>query len=343
MGGVNAIISENLLLKHQLLILNRPRKRAPALRPLDRFILGWLTMLIRPGRILKTAIIIRPSTLLAFHRALVKRKYRQLFGSTRKGKSGPKGPRDEIVKLVLKVKKRNPAYGCPKIALLISNRFGIDINKDVVRRILIMYYKPDPNRYRDPSWLSLIGNMKDSLWSIDLFRCESITLKSHWVLLVMDKWSRKIIGFGIQVGPVNGPVLCRMFNQATAKHPTPTYISTDHDPLFKFHRWQANLRILGVDEIKTIPFTPISHPFVERLIGTIRRECLDQTFFWNSLDLERKLNEFTDYYNQHRVHSSLNGNSPSEQRSEIHRKLINIEHYDWQSHCNGLFQTPVAA
>jgi len=74
-GGVKAIISENLLLKHQLLIAARPWQRAPAFNPLDRGILGWLTILLNPGRMMKAAIIIKPSTLLAFHRALVKKKY----------------------------------------------------------------------------------------------------------------------------------------------------------------------------------------------------------------------------------------------------------------------------
>ncbi len=159
----------------------------------------------------------------------------------------------------------------------------------------------------------------------------------------MDQWSRRIIGFGVHAGPVNGPTLCRMFNQAISTMPTPKYISTDHDPLFKFHRWQANLRVLNIDEIKTIPFTPVSHPFIERLIRTIRREYLDQTFFWNSLDLERKLDHFKDYYNQHRVHSPLEGDAPSERCGEIHRKLINLDRYTWQSHCNGLYQTPALA
>ena len=185
--------------------------------------------------------------------------------------------------------------------------------------------------------------MKDSLWSIDLFRCESITLNSHWVLVVMDQWSRRIIGFGVQAGPVNGPALCRMFNQAISTNQSPKYISTDHNPLFKFHRWQANLRILDIDEIKSIPFTPVSHPFVERLIGTIRREYLDQTFFWNSLDLERKLNHFKDYYNQYRVHSALDGDAPNERCDEIQREPINLERYAWQTHCTGLFQTPIVA
>ena len=220
-GGVKAIISENLALKQQLLIAGRSRQRAPTLTPLDRCILGWLAMLMEPGRMVKAAIIIKPSTLLAFHHALVKKKYSRLVGSVHKGKPGPKGPSKPLIKLILELKQRNPNYGCPKIALLISKRFGIEINKDVVRRVLAIHYKPDPNNLNGPSWLSLIGNMKDSLWSIDLFRCESMTLNSYWVLVVMDQWSRRIIGFGVQVGPVNGPALCRMFNQAISKTHTP--------------------------------------------------------------------------------------------------------------------------
>jgi putative transposase len=74
-------------------------------------------------------------------------------------------------------------------------------------------------------------------------------------------------------------------------------MSSDHDPLYRFHQWQANLRILGVTEIKTVPYAPMSHPFVERLIGTIRREYLDRTLFWTGSDLESKLSEFKNYYN----------------------------------------------
>ena len=73
---------------------------------------------------------------------------------------------------------------------------------------------------------------------------------------------------------------------------TPNYLSTGNDPLYRFPQWQANLRVLEVAEIKTVPYVPISHPFVERLIGTLRRECLDRTLFWTEIDLERKLLDF---------------------------------------------------
>jgi putative transposase len=124
-----------------------------------------------------------------------------------------------------------------------------------------------------------MGQMKDSLWSLDLFRCESAALRTYWVLMVMDQYTRRIIGFGIQTGVVEGRALCRMFKQAIRGMALPQYLNSDHDPLYRYHQWQANLRILGGTEIKTVPYVPLSHPFIERLIGTIRRECLDPALF----------------------------------------------------------------
>ena len=89
-----------------------------------------------------------------------------------------------------------------------------------------------------------------------------------------------------------------MFNQVCARQGLPKRLSTDHDPLFRFHRWRANLRVLEIEELKSVPFVPCSHPFVERLIGTVRREYLDQVFFWSGVDLRRKLCRFAAYYNQ---------------------------------------------
>ncbi len=111
------------------------------------------------------------------------------------------------------LKRRNPRFGCPRIALVISQTFGVDINKDVVRRVLATHYRPGSGD-GGPSWLSFLGHMKDSLWSVDLFRCESILLRTHWVLVVMDQFTRRIIGFGVHAGDVDGVALCRMFNRA---------------------------------------------------------------------------------------------------------------------------------
>ncbi len=341
--GCKAIIAENLILRHQLAILARSRKKAPNLKARERMVLGYLSLFIAPRRLRSVAIAISPATLLKFHRALVKRKYHHLFSNSARREPGPKGPSQELIAAIIALKQRNPQFGCPRIAYIITVKFGIAINKDVVRRVLAKHFYPDPGHAQGPSWLTFIAQSKDRLWSIDLFRCESLTLKSHWVLVVMDQWSRRIVGFGVHCGDVDGITLCRMFSHAISGADPPYSLSSDNDPLFRFHRWQANLRILEITEIKTVPFTPISHPFVERLIGTIRREYLDQVLFWNSLDLQRKLDEFKSYYNQYRTHTALSGLSPAEYIENQPRACVDVRHYHWHSHCRGMFHTPIPA
>jgi transposase InsO family protein len=156
-----------------------------------------------------------------------KRKCRLLFSPDRRRKAVPKGPSAELVGAVVEMKRRNPSWGCPRIAQQIALAFQIEIDKDVVRRILAHHYQPGQDS-DGPSWLTFLGHMKDSLWSIDLFRCESATLRSYWVLVVMDQYTRRIIGFGVHGGTLNGVALCRMFNRAIRGQLwMPKYISSD--------------------------------------------------------------------------------------------------------------------
>jgi putative transposase len=340
-GGARSVVAESVLLRHQLLILNRPRRRSPNLHPADRMVAGVCALLIRPGRVIRSAIVFKPSTLLSLHRALTTRRYRRLFSSKAATKPGPKGPSQDVIAAVVDMKRRNPTWGCPRIAQQIALAFGIPINKDLVRRILAMRYRPAPDS-AGPSWLTILGHAKDSLWSLDLFRCESAVLRTHWVLVVMDQCTRRIVGFAVHRGAVDGMALCRMFNRATRGQSSPKHLSSDHDPLYRFHQWQANLRILDVKEIKTVPYVPLSHPFVERLIGTIRRECLDRTLFWTAADLEMKLLDFQRYYNGHRTHAGLGGHTP-EPSTDPGSARAHVSSYRWQPHCRGLYQTPMAA
>ena len=149
----------------------------------------------------------------------------------------------------MELKTRNPRFGCPRIARIISRTFGISIDKNVVRRVLATHYRPAAGG-GGPAWLSFIGHTADSLWSVDPFRCESIVLQSYWVLVVKDQFTRRIIGLGVHHGDVDGANLCRMFNEAIRGHGPPRHLSTDHDPLFEAHRGQANLRVLEIDEIE---------------------------------------------------------------------------------------------
>jgi len=270
-GGLRSVVAESMLVRHQLLILNRGRKRAPNLRATDRIIAGLCTLFICPARVLRSAIVLKPSTLLHLHSLLRRRKYSALFAPRRRRRPGPNGPNQDLIDAIVAMKRRNPRWGCPRIAQQISLAFGVEIYKDVVRRVLSVHYRP-VSHSGGPSWLTFIGHTKDSLWSCDLFRCESATLRTHWILVVMDQCTRRIIGFGVHRGIVDGVALCRMFRYAIGRDSPPKYLSSDHDPLYRFHQWEANLRVLEVTEIKTVPSVPLSHPFVERLIGTIRRE-----------------------------------------------------------------------
>jgi putative transposase len=230
-----------------------------------------------------------------------------LFSTNRRRKPGPKGPSVDLVHAVVEMKQRNPNWGCPRMAQQIALAFHIPIDKDVVRRILAHHYRPGQNS-DGPSWLTFLA---------------------------------AIIGFGVHAGKVDGVALCRMFNCAIREHRwLPKYLSSDNDPLYRFHQWQAILRILEVTEIKSIPYVPLSHSFVERLIGTLRREYLDHLLFWTTGDLENKLLDFRTYFNNHRTHSSREGRTPV---TPVSRPIANLRSFRWQPHCRSLYQTPMAA
>ena len=146
------------------------------------------------------------------------------------------------------------------------------------------------------------------------------------------------LGFGTRAASL---ALRRMFNRVISAQAPPRYLSTHHDPLSRYHRWQANLRVLDIEPVKTVPYVPSSHPCVECLIGTARRGFLDQTLFWSSLDLERNLSSFRDYCNGRRVHSLLGGQSPNEVSDNSKRQPADVHSYRWMPQCGELYQLPV--
>jgi putative transposase len=158
-GGARSVVAESVLVKQQLLILNRSRKRSPNLRPAGRVVAGLCALFMRRGRLIRSAIVVKPSTLLRLHRALIQRKYRRLLSSKAPVKPGRKGPSHDVIAAVVDMKRRDPIWGCPRIAQQITLAFGIPINKDVVRRILAARYEPKPES-TGPSWLTVLGHAK---------------------------------------------------------------------------------------------------------------------------------------------------------------------------------------
>jgi hypothetical protein len=109
-GGARSVVAASVLLKQQLLILNRSRKRSPHLRLSDRTVAGVCALLVRKSRLIRSAIVLKPSTLLGLHRALSRQKYRRLFSSTAPTKPGPRGPSQDVIAAVVDMKRHNPTW-----------------------------------------------------------------------------------------------------------------------------------------------------------------------------------------------------------------------------------------
>ena len=139
-GGSRTVNAENSLLKQQLIIHSRLRQRAPNLTTRDRSILGFLCLFLDPRRIARASNILKPSTLLSFHNALKKRKYRLLYSLRVGRKPGPRGPSKEVIDAIVSMKQHNPRYGCPRFARQINLAFGLGLDKDTVRRTLAAHY-----------------------------------------------------------------------------------------------------------------------------------------------------------------------------------------------------------
>jgi putative transposase len=308
----------------------------------DRILMAICTMLMSPKRISGAAICVAKSTLINFHQYLVRRKYSKLFSNRAKRKPGPKGPSLALIKFVVVTKENNLRYGSLKISQLVSDVLGCDVDESTVRRILKKHFKPKPGG--GPSWLTPIGNSKDKLRSLDFFRLESVSLSTYWAMIEMDQYTRRIIGFSVHKGNLCGGTSCFMLNKILSGKGYLKLLSSDNDPLFEYWLWKTNLEaIYKIEELKSVPRTPWSHPFVERVIGTVRRDFTNHILFWGTTDLEDKLAIYQEYFNSYRVHQSLKGKTPSEIAGDQKLGRIRLNSYKWRNACGGLFHTPIAA
>jgi hypothetical protein len=343
-GGIRAVIAENLLLKHQLIVLRRGRQRAPNLTQSDRLLCGFGSLFLDATRIRKVAIAFRLSTLLAFHQALVRRKYRLLFSARRRPKKpGPKGPDEALIRAIIELKSRNPRFGCPRIARIVAQTFGIDIDKNVVHRVLAKHYRPLPGG-TGPSWLSFIGHATDSLWSVDLFRCESIVLRTYWVLVVMDQFTRRLVGFGVHCGTVTGApmsVAC-----STARFKDTAHRDVSVPIMIRCSRRTGGQRTCG---------------FWRSMKSKLSRTCRCRTHSWNAWSercgenssitccsgmrviWNRSLPSSRRTTTRARCHASLDGQAPLTLAGGQTVAPADLNQVRWVSHCRDLVQLPIAA
>jgi hypothetical protein len=282
-GGDKAIIAESVLLKHQQLIARRSLGRTPRLTTSDRFLCGFLTLFMRPGRIRKAAVILKPATLTKFRHTLLSRNYHRLFSSRKNAKPGPKGPSDDLVLVIVELKRRNAGFGCPRIAQQINKAFGVNIDKDVVRRVLAKHYRPAPYD-GGPSWLTFLRHTRDSLRSIALFRRESILPRIHSILRAIGQFTRRLIGHGISGCHFHQSVFCSLFDTAITVIDASRSLRSIHDQPFSHHR--CTRKLLGVGRTQTVAIFPRAPPVTERRMRTRRRKHHVCHSNYSAIDLE---------------------------------------------------------
>ena len=128
-GGIKVVMAESMVMKQQLIVMNRGKSRSPKLATSDRLLFGLLAFFINEKRLQKMAVIIRPATILSFHKALVKRIYSRLYSNKTKKKPGRKGQDQALIDIVIEMKARNPSFGYGRIAMQILEAFGITISR----------------------------------------------------------------------------------------------------------------------------------------------------------------------------------------------------------------------
>jgi len=339
-GGIKAIIAESVLLKHQELIARRSVGKMPRLTTSDRFLCGFLTLFMRPGRIRKAAVVLKPATLTKFRRALVCRNYQLLFSSRKKEKPGPKGPSDALVRVIVEFKQRNARFGCPRIAQQINKAFGVHIDKDVVRRVLAKHYRPEPY-YGGPSWATFLRYTRDSLSSIPLFRREFVLPRIHSSLLVIGQFTRTIIGCGISGRIFDQTVVCSRFHTAIPVIDASRSLRSIHDQPFSHHRCREKL--LGVSRTRTVTILPRSPPVAERRIRTRRRKHHDYRSNYSAIHLDAKHEALNNSDHLFLIPSSLDGKISARISMATAISPAESENFAQKSYCQEELRTLFAA
>jgi hypothetical protein len=248
---------------------------------------------MRPGRIRKAAIVLKPATLTKFRRALLSRNYHRLFSSRKNAKPGPKGPANDLVRVIVELKQRNAHFGCPRIAQQINKAFGVNIDKDVVRRVLAKHYRPAPYD-GGPSWLTFLRHTRNSLCSIALFQRKSILSTIHSILLAIGQFTRRLIGCGISGCHFDQLVVCSLSDAGIPVVDDSKSLSPIHDPPFSHHRCRGKL--LGVCHTRTVAIFPRAPPVSEPRIRTRRRNHHDYRSNYSAIGLETEHGALNNYY-----------------------------------------------
>jgi transposase InsO family protein len=292
-----ALQLENIALRHQIGVLHRSAKKRPQLHTPDRLLWVWLSRVWADWR--SALVIVKPETVIAWHR-----KAFRLFW-TRKIRSGKPGrppvPR-EVRDLIRRMSRENPGWGAPRIhgELL---KLGINVGETSVSKYLVRNRKP-PSQ----TWRTFLENHIKSLVSVDFFTVPTIRFQVLHVFLVLAHERRGIVHFAVTAHPT-AEWAAQQLREAFPWDSAPRFLLRDRDRIFG-RDFVEQVKAMGITQVLSAPRSPWQRAYVERMIGTIRRECLDHLIVFNEASLCRHLQAFIGYYHRTRTHLALEKDAP---------------------------------
>jgi putative transposase len=287
---------ENLFLRKQLEIALRSSPRLKT-RPADRFFLGLVTDLYDSWR--EALLIVQPESIIRWHR----QSFRVFWKwKSRSGPGRPKIPQEQV-DLIRQMAADNPLWGAPRIhgELL---KLGVDISETTVQR----YMPRKAPRTTKQRWKTFLKNHASQIVSVDFLVVPTITFRLLYVLVFLSHDRRRIIHFNVSPNPTSQWCAQKLRN-AFCDHKPPRFLLRDRDKKFG-EMFTGTVAALGIDPLLTAYRSPWQNGYAERLIGSIRRECLDHVIVLNEDHLRGILQQYVRYYNTQRTHLGIDKDSP---------------------------------
>jgi transposase InsO family protein len=295
-GGHRPLALENLALRQQLAVYRRTAPR-PKLRTTDRLFWVGLARVWAGWR--QALVIVSPDTVLHWQRRRFREYWTRLSGRSRGGRPPVS---TKVAALVRKMAAANPLWGAPRIhgELL---KLGIDVAERTVSR-LMPKHRPRPSQ----TWRTFLANHVQDLVSIDFFTVPTARLRVLFILVVLAHHRRRVVHLNVTEHPTAAWTAQQLVD-AFPDESAPSYLLRDRDSVYG-QLFRHRVKGMGIDEILTAPQSPWQNPFAERLIGSIRRECLNHVLVLSERHLRRILTRYLVYYHQARTHLALDKDAP---------------------------------
>ena len=288
--------AENLFLRHQLNIALRRAPPRPRLLGSDRALLIWMTRLW--PTLLGATKVVQPATILRWHRAGFKTYWRWKSRNRAGRPKIDRGLRD----LIQRMSKENSLWGASRIhgELLM---LGFEVAQSTVSKYMVRVRNP-PSQ----TWKTFLRNHSEAIAAIDMCVVPTVTFDLLFAVLVVGHGRRQLLWFEVTRYPT-AEWLARQITEAFPWASAPAYLVRDNDRAYG-QTFQRRVRVMGIRDRPISPGSPWQNGYVERLIGTLRRECLDQMLIFGEAHLRKILTLYASYYNQSRTHLSLRKDAP---------------------------------